>query len=70
MINISFNEKIYTLKSIREAVKAYAHLAEFEIKTQKPYLHVTLKSGGDVPDSLLKDEFCNYVLSLLKTAGD
>lgn len=68
LINIKFNEKIYTLKSIRESAKVYAELAKFEIKKQKPYIQVKIKSGGEVSDMLLKDEFCNYVLSMLKTA--
>lgn len=66
---ITFNGKIYTLKSIRESADAYSHLALFEIKTRKPYIHVKIKNIGDVPDALLKDEFCNYVLSRLKTSN-
>lgn len=67
-MTIKFHKKIYTLKSIRDAAKAYAHLARFEIKAQKPYIHVILKSGADISDAMIRDEFCNYVLSRLKTA--
>ncbi len=69
MTSVKFHQRIYTLKSVRESAKAYARLAAFEMKTQKPYIHVKIKSGGDVPEGLLKDEFCNYVLSCLKTGN-
>lgn len=69
MITLKFNAKIYTLKSIHGAAKAYAELAQFEIKAQKPYIQVKIKNGGEVSDMLLKDEFCNYALSMVKTAG-
>lgn len=68
MITLKFNEAIYTLKSVQESAKAYAGLAQFEIKKQKPYIRVAMKNNSSISDTMLKDEFSNFVLSMLKTA--
>lgn len=69
MIEIKFNEKIYNLKSVRKAVMIYAHLAQFRIKKQKPYIYVKISPKSGVTDILLKEEFCNYLLYVLKTGA-
>ncbi|MBU1137090.1 HxsD-like protein [Patescibacteria group bacterium] len=63
---IKFSSKIYDLKAVKLTTKAYQGLADFKISQLKNYINVELKNiNKDVKD-IIKDEFCNYVLSLMK----
>lgn len=67
MNSVKFNKKIYPLNAIKAAIKSYKNLAKFTFKQDKKYLQVIL--GGVTDEDLkpiIKDEFCNYVLSLIK----
>jgi len=66
MISILFNIKLYPLKSIKEGVKMYGGLCRFSLKRNKKYIQVMLYDIEDEIKSVVKDEFCNYVLSLVK----
>ena len=39
---INFNKKIYSLKSIKKAMKDYSHLADFKIGQKKNYFLVKI----------------------------
>ena len=61
-MTVIFSKKIYTLKSIKEAIKDYKSLAKFAVSNKKNSIQVVLKDiDKDFKDVIL-DEFCNYVL--------
>jgi len=64
---IKFNKKIYESAAVKSAIKAYRNLADFDVKEDKKYIKVYFKKIKDkkVKD-LLGDEFCNYVLHLMR----
>ncbi len=63
---IRFDKKIYKLKAIKLAIKEYKELADFVLKTKDKYFEVELKNIDQDVKGLIKDEFCNYVLSQLR----
>jgi len=65
-MSIRFNKKIYNLKAVRSAIRAYKGLAKFNVKNQKKYIVVSLSNIDKDVQSVIKDEFCNYVLSAIK----
>ncbi len=66
-MTINFNKKIYTLKAIKESVKAYNELADFNIDKNKNEIKVEITNiDKEINKELFKDEFCNYVLSEIK----
>ena len=66
MIVINFNKEIYPLKALKEAIKAYAGLAKFSIQQEKKYIKVILDNIHISVKPIIKNEFCNYVLSLAR----
>lgn len=73
-MTINFNKNIYPLIAIKKTVKAYKDLAKFKIiypersrRTEKnKYILVELTDIKKEVKSIIKDEFCNYVLSQVK----
>ena len=66
-IVINFSRNLYTKKAIKESTKAYKELANFDIKETKDYIKVNLKNiDKDIKD-IIRDEFCNYVLSAMRS---
>ena len=63
---ISFDKRFYSLKAVKNSIKAYQGLAVFKIK--KGTNKINLKVGNIDKDikNIFKDEFCNYVLSEIK----
>jgi hypothetical protein len=68
VIAINFNKTIYKAKAINSAIKDYKGLADFELKQDKKYYRLILKNIDKEVEQIIKDEFCNYVLYLIKTA--
>ena len=66
-MSINFNKKLYTLKAIKSAIKAYKGLAKFSLKDKKKYIIVDLKNIDKDVQPVIKDEFCNYVLAELRS---
>ncbi len=66
MVIIKFDRKIYKLKAIKLAIKEYKELADFNLKQKGKYFEVELKNIDPDVEEVIKDEFCNYVLSLMK----
>lgn len=62
-IIVNFNKEIYSLASIKEAIKAYKGLTVFSVATKKDYFTVTLSKIDKDVETTIKDEFCNYVLA-------
>jgi hypothetical protein len=61
-IQVNFNKKIYSQKTIAETIDAFGDLADFKINSKGDY-HIVNIFGVDGSDAeKLKGEFCNYVL--------
>ena len=56
------NEQIYDNKCVERAIKEFKEVCEIE-RTADGY---SLTPVGDYDGGLLKGEFCNYVLGLMK----
>jgi len=65
-ILISFDKKLYNLKAIKLAIKEYQNLANFSFRQKNNYIQVELKNIDKEVRPIIKDEFCNYVLSLMR----
>ena len=66
-MKINFNKNLYRLKAIKLAIKEYKHLANFNIKQTGDYIQVELKNINKEVKQIIKDEFCNYTLFLMKS---
>ncbi|KKP35523.1 MAG: hypothetical protein UR23_C0027G0002 [Candidatus Roizmanbacteria bacterium GW2011_GWA2_32_13] len=65
-MTINFNKSIYPLKAIKKTVQAYKDLAKFKIIEKGGYFITELIDIKKDVESVIKDEFCNYVLSQVK----
>jgi hypothetical protein len=65
-VNVSFKKTVYSPRAVKRAVKEYSRFAEFELKEDGEYVHVTI--SGVEPEQMeeLRGEFCNYALFLTK----
>lgn len=66
-IIIKFNKNLYNLKAIKSAIKEYQKLADFNLSQKGNYIQVELKNIDKEIRQIIKDEFCNYILSLMKS---
>lgn len=64
MKTINFNKKIYAEKAVRQAVKAFASLANFKISENKKYFIVKIGGADRNDENALAGEFSNFVLSV------
>ncbi len=67
-MTINFNRNFYNLKSIKKAIRDYKGLADFDIKVGKKNIRVNLKNIDLESKNVIKEEFCNYILGLIKNA--
>jgi hypothetical protein len=67
MKTINFNPKIYKISCIKKAIKDYSHLAKFDLKQTKKYIKVIISDIEPEFKDKIADEFCNYVLYLVKS---
>jgi hypothetical protein len=63
---VNFSKSLYNGKSIKEAVSAYAQLADFAISETKEDFNVEIRKIEPEFKDIIREEFCNYVLSLMK----
>ena len=63
---IYLNKNFYKLSDIKNAVKAYEHLAAFEIEEQKQKYKIVVKKINSGITKLIEDEFLNYILAKMK----
>jgi len=56
------------LESIKKAIQDYKGLADFDIKLDKKNIKVDLKNIDPDSKDIIKEEFSNYVLGLMKNA--
>ena len=65
-MTISFNKNIYPLKAIKKTIQAYKNLAKFKIIEEKENFTIELTDIKKEVENIIKDEFCNYVLSQVR----
>lgn len=65
--HIYFNTKLYNLKAIKKTIQAYKGLAVFSLARNGRYIKVTLHNISPDVEPVIKDEFSNHVVALLKT---
>ena len=63
---IKFSKNLYTKKAIRNAIKDYNGLADFNVSETKNYIKVDIKNIDKGVENIIQDEFCNYVLYHMK----
>lgn len=63
---IKFNKKIYKARAVKLAIKEYQKLADFNLRQKGEHLEVRLTKIDKDLKGIIKDEFCNYVLYLMK----
>ena len=66
-ILINFDKRLYNLKAIKLAIKEYQKLANFNLRQKKNYIQVELKNIDKEVRQIIRDEFCNYVIFLMKS---
>jgi len=67
VILIKLNRRLYHQRAIKLAIREYQHLANFSLSQKKDYFQVSLRNIDKDVKSVIKDEFCNYVLFLMKS---
>jgi len=65
---VSFNKKFYSIDAVEEAIADFSEICRASIIENDDKIVVELDSKHEF-DSPLKEEFCNYVLGLLKNKG-
>lgn len=65
-IVINFNKSFYTIDAIKKAIQGYKGIADFNIISNKKENKVELKNVDPESKDIIKQEFCNYVLGLMK----
>jgi len=67
-IVISFNKNFYTIEAIKKAIQDYKGIADFNIISNKKENKVEIKNIDPESEDMIEQEFCNYVLGLMKNA--
>jgi len=67
-MSINFNKDFYSLEAIKKAIQDYKGLADFDIEVKKKIIKVDLENIDPGSKDIIKEEFCNYVLGLMKNA--
>ena len=63
---IKFNKNFYNLKAIKVTAQAFQGLADLEISSGKKEVRVKLKNIHPQVREVIREEFCNYVLAMMK----
>lgn len=61
---IQLNNGIYNKESIQKAINDYSQLADFNLTEEDDYFIVQMNNIDKDVKSVIKDEFCNYLLSI------
>ena len=64
MIHITFDKNLYTKYALETTAAAFFDLCTFSLVEEKTAYQVTLEEKE--PLNLLKEEFCNYALGIVK----
>lgn len=63
---IKYHKLIYKKKAIEKTITEFKHLADFKLSSQGNYFMVQATKIDKQLEDTLKDEFSNYVLSLIR----
>jgi len=63
-LKINFDKSLYSISAVKKAIDDYQGLAKFSLEQKKDCIEVGIKDIKEELKHLLKEEFCNYVLSL------
>jgi hypothetical protein len=63
--DIKFNKQIYNRSSIVCAMKAFKKVASFKLSGNRSYYIVKISKVSSDAKNLVRDEFCNYVISAM-----
>lgn len=64
-VNINLNKKFYEISVVRESLKDFSQVCSGKIRNKKD-IHIILKPKDKSLTNILGNEFCNYVLGLMK----
>lgn len=65
-MKVELNKDIYPKKAVKRAISDYSHLADLEFTERDSYYMVSMNNIDPDVQKEIKDEFLNYVLSLIK----
>jgi hypothetical protein len=66
-VTFALNKKFYPLEDILKSAQAFSEICWVNIDENEGKLNVTLTPKSDMELENLKNEFCNYVLGVIKT---
>ncbi len=64
-MRLEFDARLYTLKAVEEAARAYADWGRFRVKQSGKFIRVEAKKNHRL-DAAFTDEFANYVLGVMR----
>lgn len=62
---MQFNKSIYKLDAIKSTAKVFGKVASLRLSENKHYYVVEIDGVSPEEKKILKDEFCNYLLSAM-----
>jgi hypothetical protein len=65
-IVINFNKNFYTIEAIKKAIQGYKEMADFNTICSEKENKVEIENINPESEDVIKQEFCNYVLGLMK----
>jgi hypothetical protein len=60
---MQFNKNIYKREAIESTIRAFRKIATFRFSENEHYYIVKIEKSLHETRNILKDEFCNYVIS-------
>ena len=63
---VKLNSLIYPRVAVQKAISEYSSFATIYLKKKGKYTQIEIKEAHPQFQHILKDEFCNYLLSLIK----
>lgn len=67
--HISLNRIIFPMELISKAINDYSGICSITPRVLEDYIICTFNYQGD-EISLIKDEFCNYLIALINSKGN
>lgn len=66
---VKLNKGFYCQKALEQGIQAYRGLAHFKVKETKQYFETAIQDINSEIKNVIKDEFCNYVLVMMKNVS-
>lgn len=68
-VNIKFSKSFYDSKSLNEALTDYSSVCKHTLSESEGYFEVSLMFATAEDIVLIGNEFCNYVLGVMKNSN-